>query len=292
MEPRHIALLVFTMVVWGINIIVNKVVVDAVPPVFFAALRFVVMIGCLFPWLKIVRGRMKEVVLIALTANVMHYAFFFTALRLAEDASVLAIVTQLNVPFVAILGFLLLGERLGWQRALAAAVAFSGVAIISFDPRVLSYFQAVSMTVVAVISYAYAAILIRRLAGVSVLQLQAWLALFSMPGLMAVSLLTETDQVNALANADIGVLFFILYSALGGSVFCHCVMTYLYQRYPVSEVVTYTLISPVVSVIAGVAWLGDQLSLRVIVGSLITLGGIAIFIECARRVSMRARAAE
>ena len=277
MAPRHLVLLLFTMAVWGINILANKVVVDIVPPLFFAAIRFVLVLACIFPWLRIVPGRMKQVFLLAMLIGCIHFALFFVSLRLADDASVLAIVVQLNMPLVALAGVIFLGERIGWRRAAAMAGAFLGIVIIAFDARVFSYIGAVLIMVLAQIDYALAAVYLRRLQGIGAMQLLAWNAAFAMPVLFGLSFVLETDQWTSLTHMSLLPWACLIFSAVAGTILGHGVMMFLYQRYPVSQVVIYTLVSPVVAVIGGVVLLGDQISLKVALGGLVTLISIALY---------------
>lgn len=285
MAPRHLVLLLFTMVVWGINIVVNKVVVDIVPPLYFTAVRFAIVLACIFPWLRIVPGRMKQVFIIAMLIGGLHFALFFVSLRYADDASVMAIVVQLNMPLVALAGIIFLGERIGWRRAAAMVGAFVGVIVIAFDPRVFSYIGAVLIMILAQVDYAVAAVYLRRLQGVNAMQLLAWNAAFAMPVLFALSAIFETGQWTALSHMGLVPWIYVLYSALGGTILGHGVMMFMYQRYPVLQVVIYTLVSPIVGVVSGVLLLHDHISAKIVIGGLITLGSIAFYFQRAKKVA-------
>ncbi len=292
MAPRHLVLLLFTMVIWGINIVVNKVVVDVMPPLYFAAVRFVIVLACIFPWLKIVRGRMKDVFIVAMLIGGLHFALFFTSLHYAEDASVMAIVVQLNMPLVALAGIIFLGERIGWRRAAAMVGAFVGIVIIAFDPRVFSYIGAVLIMVLAQVDYAVAAVFLRRLEGVNSMRLLAWNAAFATPVLFLLSAIFETGQWTALTHMGLLPWGCLFYSALGGTILGHGVMMFMYQRYPVLQVVIYTLVSPIVAVTAGVLLLHDHISAKVIVGGLVTLGSIAFYFKRAKKIAEEKTAPE
>jgi O-acetylserine/cysteine efflux transporter len=287
MPPRHLVLLLFTMVVWGANIIANKVVVDVVPPLYFAAIRFVIVLACIFPWLRIVPGRMKQVFVIAMMIGGLHFALFFVSLKMAGDASVIAIVVQLYMPLGALAGVIFLGERIGWRRVVAMIGAFAGIVIIAFDPRVFSYIGAVIIMVVAQVVYAIAAVLLRRLQGVGVMQLQAWNAAFAMPVLFGLSFLLESNQWTALTHMSLVPWACVLFSALGGTILGHGVMMFLYQRYPVSQVVIYTLVSPVVAVIGGIVFLHDHMSVKIGIGALVTLVSLGFYFWRVQKLAER-----
>ena len=290
MAPRHLALLIFTMVIWGSNILANKVVVDIVPPLYFAAVRFVLVLACIFPWLRIVPGRMKEILVLALLIGCIHFGLFFVSLRLADDASVLAIVTQLNMPLVALAGIIFLGERIGWRRAAAMAGAFTGVVILAFDARVFSYIGAVLLMVLAQIDYALAAVYLRRLQGINAMQLLAWNAAVATPVLFGLSFFLESNQWESLTHMSWLPWACLFFSAIGGTILGHTVMMFMYQRYPVSQVVIYTLVSPLVAVTGGIVLLGDHVSMKIALGGLVTLGSIALYFRRVRKLAEQSAA--
>ena len=68
MTLPHFGLAVLVTVLWGFNVVVTKWGVDMMPPVFFAGMRFFVVAVLLAPFLKPVKGQMRRVVGIGLTA--------------------------------------------------------------------------------------------------------------------------------------------------------------------------------------------------------------------------------
>ena len=60
----------------------------------------------------------------------IQYSLTFTGVS-GVDAGLAALVMQLEVPFLVLLGALFLGERPGLRRWLGMAVAFAGVGLIA-----------------------------------------------------------------------------------------------------------------------------------------------------------------
>ena len=129
---------------------------------------------------------------------------------------------------------------------------------------------------VAMLSMALAQVLMRGLRDVGIFNLQAWVALVSAPALLAMSLLIETGQFEAMAGASLTGWAALAYTAIGSSLIGFAGMYYLLRRYPVSLVTPMFLLAPIFAVIFGVTLLGDVLTVRVMIGAAITLLGVLV----------------
>jgi len=273
--PQHLLLLIGISIAWGMNFVVAKLGLSEIPPLLFTTLRFTVIAVLLVPFLKWAPGQMRILLVIALTAGGFHFALMFGGIALT-DASVAAVVVQLNVPFATFLSIVFLGEVVGWQRWIGLAFAFGGVAFISFDPQVFSYIFGVMLMAGGAFSMAVAMIFMRRIEGVGAMQLQAWLAVISFPLVGVLSLSFESRQVETVLAAPLWAWGTVAYSAIIASIFGHAGMYYLIQRYEVSLVGPLTLLAPVLGIIFSVSLLGEGLTWRIVVGALVTLAGVAI----------------
>jgi O-acetylserine/cysteine efflux transporter len=276
MTPKHLALALLVNVLWGCNLVAGKIGVTHFPPLYFSGLRFVLVALLLVPWIRPQPGRMRQVALIALTAGALHFSLLFIGMRLSGDVSSVAIVVQLNVPFATLLAVLLLGERIGWRRALAIAVAFGGVVVIGFDPRAFGYLDGLLMIAAAAFVWALSQVLMRELSGVGVFALQGWIALISAPVMFALSFLLEEGQLAATLAANAEAIGALAYAAVLGSIFGHGAIYFLLTRYPVSTVSPMLLLTPIVGVVAGVVVLGDVVTLQIAFGGVLTIAGVAV----------------
>jgi O-acetylserine/cysteine efflux transporter len=275
MQPAHFLLLVAICAVWGFNFVASKVGVNQFPPLFFVGLRFGILLLCLLPFLRWAPGRMRDVILIALFNGAFHFGLLFVGIALTE-ASVVAIVVQLNAPFATMLSIVLLGEVVRWRRWTGIALTFLGVAIISVEPHVLDAPAGVLFSAAAALSGAVAAILMRRLTNVGAFQLQSWTALVTAPALLAASFLLETGQGEAIASADLMAWGALLYTTFGASLIGHNVYYWLLQRYEVSLLAPLTLLSPILGVFFGITILDEPLTSRIALGAAIAFAGVTI----------------
>ncbi len=276
MQARHLALMLLINLVWGFNLVSGKVGVTEFSPLLFTTLRFVVLGLVLAPFLRIHRGQMALVFGIAMTMGGLHFALLFIGMALADDVSAVAVAIQLAVPLATVLSVVFLGERLGLPRIAGITLAFAGVMIMAFDPRVFSYLDGLALTVAAALCGAIGMLLMRRIRGVGVFQMQVWLAVFSLPLLLVLTLLLEHDHAAQLMQAPTVGWAAVLYTALAASLIGHGGLYFLLQRYPVTLVAPQTLLASLFAVVFGVTLLGDTLTPRMVAGGLITLIGVFI----------------
>ena len=284
LHGRDLALLVGMNLIWGLNLVVSKIGVGEFAPIFFTAMRFGSLALFLVPMLRIHRGQMKNLLVAALLTGPLSFGLLFTGISRAQDASTVAIATQLGVPFSTVLSVWLLGEHIHWRRVLGIVLAFSGVVIIGFDPRVFAYRDGLGLVIASSFVAALGLIFVKRLSGVRPLELQAWIASVGGPVLLLMSLLLESGQRQSLLTATWKGWAALAFTAVLSSLIAHSAWYYLISRYPVTRLSPITLLSPLFGVFFGVTLLGDQLTARMLAGGAVTLAGVFIVVLRERRI--------
>jgi O-acetylserine/cysteine efflux transporter len=282
MNFRDFILLFAVCLVWGLNIVVTRwVVTDAgVPPVFFAGLRFAGIALVLAAFLRPLPGELKTLFIIAMCIGAVHFALLFVGLANAE-ASAVAVVGQLGVPFSTLLSMAFLGETVGWRRGLGIMLAFAGSVLIAIDPEGMALSFGLVYVVISAFIGACGGILMKRIAPMSAFRMQAWIGLFSFAPLLAFSFVTETGQVASFVAGGWMVWLATAFAVLGVSIFGHGAFYSLIKRYDVSLLSPLTLMTPIWGVVFAITLLGEELSLRLVVGGAISLSGV--FVIAVRR---------
>ena len=113
MKIRDFLLLVLICLVWGYSNVLSKIVVGnwAVPPLFFAAIRFLVVIAATLPWLLPMPRPRWRIVVIGILMGAGNFALLFIGLQTASPSAA-AVVIQIGVPFTTLLSIVMLGERI------------------------------------------------------------------------------------------------------------------------------------------------------------------------------------
>jgi O-acetylserine/cysteine efflux transporter len=281
---RDLALLIGMNLIWGLNLIASKIGVGQFPPIFFTALRFGSLALFLVPMLRVHRGQMVNLFAAAMLTGPATFALLFAGIFLAQDAATVAVASQMGVPFSTLMSVMFLGETIRWRRTLGIVLAFAGIVIISFDPRVFAYWEGLMLVLGSCFVGSLGLIFIKRLKNIRALELQAWIAAAGGPILLLLSLSLESHQGQALHNANWqgwGALFF---TTVLSSLIAHTGWYYLVGRYPVTSLSPITLLSPLFGVAFGVTMLHDHLTTRMLLGGAVTLIGVFIVLLREKRL--------
>jgi O-acetylserine/cysteine efflux transporter len=273
---RDLAFLILINLIWGANLIASKIGVGQFPPIFFTALRFGLVAVLLLPFLRVHPGQMRALLSAALLTGPASFALLFLGVYYVKDASMVAVASQLGVPFSTLLSVWLLGETIRWRRRLGIALSFAGIMIIGFDPRVFDYWQGLMLVVASCFMGALGLIFMKRLRNIGALQVQSWVAVVGGPVLFLLSLATESGQWESAHNADWHGWGALLFTTVFSSLVAHTGWYYLVSRYPVTSLSPLTLLSPLFGVVFGVTLLDDHLTPRMLVGGAVTLVGVLI----------------
>jgi O-acetylserine/cysteine efflux transporter len=197
-------------------------------------------------------------------------------MMVSDNISALAIAGQLGAPFALILAVIFLKERIGVTRIAGMALAFFGVMLLVFDPAAVDEKAGLALTAVASLIWAVCSLIQRRLIGVPVLTIYAWVGCIGTLALLPISLVFEPESMARLPELPLSAFGWLLFSALGSTVIGQGAMSLLLQRHPVSTVVPLTLATPVIAVIAASFYFDTPLTPITIIGGLIVMSGIAI----------------
>ena len=282
---RDLSLLIGMNLIWGLNLISSKIGVGQFPPIFFTALRFGSLALFLVPMLRIHRGQMTNLFAAAMLTGPAAFALLFAGIFLTEDAATVAVATQMSVPFSTLMSVLFLGETIRWRRIMGIVLAFAGIVIISFDPRVFAYWEGLALVVCSSFVSSLGLIFLKRLKGISPLELQSWIALAGGAILLALSLALEAGQMTAVRNATWEGWGALIFTTVMSSLIAHTAWYYLVSRYPVTSLSPLTLLSPLFGIFFGVTLLHDQLTARMLVGGAVTLVGVLIVVLREQRIA-------
>ncbi len=282
-KPRHLWLLVAINALWGLNIVAVKLSADRFPPVFLSYMRFLIVGLVVWPWLRIRRGEMRWLLTAATCSGGFQFALMYSGVALSGSMSSVALASQLGVPFATLLSVTFLGERIHWRRWIGIGMSFAGVAVIGFSPEVFHSWPGLALIVIAALIGAVGLVAIKRVHELEPLELQAWLAWGSIPVLLPLSFALEDGQSASLASAGAIGWGALLYSALLASLVAHTAYFAMIRRYPVTSVAPFTVLSPLFSIFFSVLLLGDVLDGRMIVGGLLTLGGVTVILVRERK---------
>lgn len=274
MGARDILLALVVQVIWGLNIVVAKAGVEALPPMFFTTLRFALVAVLVVPFFRVPWHALKGLLLLSFTFGTLHFGLLFTGLT-GMGAAAAAIVIQLGPPFAVLLGAAVFKEKLGPKRLLGTALAFSGVILLAGEPTVPSITPLLIM-IGAAFGWALSNVVVKQLPEVNPVLMTGWLSLMAVPQVGLLSLLLEDGQFAALASADWRGWSAIVYTAVAASIIAHSLWYGLVRRHEMGQVTPFGLLAPVLGIVAAIVLLDEPLTWQKVVGGTITLVGVTI----------------
>ena len=225
---------------------------------------------------------------IAIVAAAIQYSLTFTGVK-GLEAGLASIIVQLEVPFLVILGALLLREKPGYKKWIGIAISFVGVAIMSQQDELSGSFISITLVLSGCFAWALGQVMIRKLKDVSGMQVTAWIAVFAAPQLFFMSAVFEDGQVEAIRTANPLVWWTVLYLGLIMTCLGYYFWNTLIRHHDVSKVAPFLLLLPVFSVLGGNVFLGETITLEKFYGGTTILFGIGIITMNARLSSVFSR---
>ncbi|MBU2136253.1 MAG: DMT family transporter [Alphaproteobacteria bacterium] len=277
MALRDFALIVLVCLIWASNNIISKYVVAdlAVPPLFYAAVRFALVSLITLPWLLPMPRPRWRLLVVALLMGGGNFALLFIGLQTAT-ASAAAVVIQLGVPITTVLSMVMLGEQVRWRRGIGITLTLSGALLVMWDPGGFVVSTGLLFVVAAAFLGSLGAVMMKQMGGVRPLQFQAWVGFASVWPLAALSIVLEPGQVQAGLAAGWPFLAAVVFSAVVVSVAAHTAYYGLIQRYEANLISPLTLMTPLATIALGVAIMSDPFGPRMAVGTAVALAGVLI----------------
>ena len=274
MNSKQILLALIVPITWGLGFTLAKIGMEQFSALLIMSIRFGIA-GLVLVWFtKPPWGHMREIFVVALIGSTIQYGLTYNGLK-GIDASTAAILVQLEGPILALMGTVLLKEKLGLTRALGMGFAFLGVFIIAGEPRLDGHIDSVILLVAGSTVWAVAQIMISRLKGLSGITILAWVAIMATPQMLIASLILEDGQWQAITSASLIDWSIIFYLAFIMTVVGYSVWYHLLSSVDVSQVSPFLMLLPITSIIAGMVLLDEKLTLSMIIGGLMIMTGVA-----------------
>lgn len=277
MKPSDLVLAVPVMMIWGGNFVAVRIGVLEMPPIFFVSLRFACVFLLLVPFVSWPRGRLRDLVVLSFFLGTLHFALTFTASRYIE-AGTMAIVSQLQAVFAALLARLWFNERLkalGWT---GMAIALAGIVLIAGEPAVGVGLWALPVAVLGYFGNALYQAHLKRVKSLAPNELNCWVSLLIVPQTLALSLALEHDQWEAIRDISwigFGALF---YQVIPMVMISYWVWYRLLYRYPLTRVAPFQMLMPVFGMLAGTLLLSEPLTTLKVIGGAATVIGVSMIV--------------
>jgi len=286
---RDAALALAVVFVWGTNFVVIKLGLNALPPLFFATLRFffVFVPACFFlPRPGSVGESQSDkkyvawsnLALYGVCIGLIQFGLLFIAMNGQISPGLASLVVQMQVFFTIALAMLRTGERLKAHQIAAFALAAAGMGIIATHNGQGASLLGVALVLIAAMGWALGNQAGREAGPVNMLAYVVWAAPFAFPPLLALSLILEGPAaiIAGIHRASFTTWAAVAYQSAGNTMFGYACWAWLLSRYPAATVAPMSLLVPVIGFAASATILGEPLPLWKIGATLLIMTGLAV----------------
>lgn len=283
----HRLLFLLMSVIWGVTWISTKAGLGAVPPLFFGAVRYVLVCAVLVTVVGNLRatfggGRAMRIVVTGLLVIVATYGLLYWGMLFVPSGVAGVVNMSMNPVFFFALAILFGQERATWRHGAALALGIAGVLILfsskaSFGGTTMELWGAAAV-VLASLAYCLGSVLTRPLLrDVKPLDLTTAQSVVGAVGLTVLSLALEPVSLATfkalLAPAPLAGLLFVV---IAGTFIAYTIFLHLMRDWGASRAGLYSFVSPVVALVLGAVVYGEPLTWREMLGAALMLVAAAI----------------
>lgn len=253
------------IVIWGLNFVVMKTGLQSLSPMMLGALRF--MAASLPFVLFVPRPALpwRHVLAYGLAQGVGQFGLLFLGLRLGMTAGMASVVMQTQAFFTLIMAATLLGERARPAQWLGLSVAFVGLLMIAGahgEGALQMTLAGFVLTLGAAFMWAVSNLVARQAARTGTYEPFSFIVWSSLVPIVPFLLLSAAvdgpaSMAAQIARFDGRALFAVLYLALLATLLAYSLWTRLLQRHPAGRVTPFSLLVPVVGLVAAMTLLGE-----------------------------------
>jgi drug/metabolite transporter (DMT)-like permease len=273
--------------IWGTTWIFIKVGLDDLPPIAFAASRFLLAIAILFVVIRVQKiplpSTAREWRLIALT-GVLQFSINYSMVFWSERyiTSGLAAVLQASITvFGLILAWIFLpNERITRLKIFAVAIGIVGVAIIFIDQlkvqSLMAFLGSIGI-VVGAYAAAQASILVKAKGGAfHPAALVFCQMICGLPPVILYSLFAEGNPINFHWTWKATVC--VLYLSVAGTIAAFWLYYWLLSRIESTRAMMISLVTPLLAVVIGSIFLGETLPPQTSLGGFLIIAAIGLIV--------------
>ncbi len=259
------------VLIWGLNFVAMKVSLRDFTPFQLGAVRYLFAALPLVLLVKRPQMPMRWLLYYGLAQGVGQFGLLFTALQAGMTAALASVLMQTQVFFTALLGVLLLHERIAGPLRVGLALAAIGLACFALNYLVADSAGSMTTAVGLVLNLCAAAmwassnIIARKVQqahpNFDALQFVVWSSLVPILPFALMSLVFDPPALRwQWLHASAGAWAGAAYLGWIATVLAYAMWTGLFKRHPANRVAPFSLGVPVVGLAAGVGLLGERIT--------------------------------
>jgi O-acetylserine/cysteine efflux transporter len=274
----HILLALAVVAVWGTNFVVIKIGLEHLPPLLFAALRFLFALLPAAFFLKRPQVPWRNLAAYGVFIGVGQFGMLYMAINGYISPGLASLVVQMQVFFTILLSIWIEGEQVRAYQWLGLVLAIAGIAVIALNTGGSATFLGLGLVLIAAAGWSGGNIVARRAGQVNMLAYVVWASLFSMPPLFLLSLAVEGWPAiqQGLSDATAVTWAAVLWQSVGNTLFGYAAWAWLLARHPAATISPMALLVPVFGMGASALILGEGLPSWKLGAAALVMIGLAI----------------
>ncbi len=292
---------VILCIVWGTTWIFIKVGLEDLPPITFAAARFILAVLLLSP--LVVAGRLpiprtkREWRLIALTGFLqfsINYSLVFWSEQYITSGLAAVLQAMITVFGLLLAWIFLPSERITKLKIFAVVVGIIGVAVIFIDQLKIENamaFAGSAAIVIGAYAAAQASILVKaKGSGLHPASLVFWQMICGLPAIVLYASIAEGNPLTL--NWTWRAILCVLYLTVAGTIAAFWLYYWLLSRIESTKAMMISLVTPLIAVIIGGIFLNETLPPQTIFGGLLIIVSIGLIVTRKRKLEPQINADE
>ncbi|CAN7305289.1 EamA family transporter [Phenylobacterium sp. LjRoot219] len=292
LPPLHLLLAIAIVAVWGVNFVVIKAALEALPPLTLAALRFTVALIPAVFFLKRPDVPWRNLAAYGLLIGVGQFGLIFIALRGHISPGLASLVAQMQVFFTIGMAVMISGERLRAHHLAALLLAAAGLGWLMLHANGDVTPLGLILTLLSAAAWAGGNVVTRATPKANMLAYVVWASLFSVPPLFLLAFAFEgwTAVTQSIVHASPATWAAVAWQAYGNTLFGYGMWAWLLARHPAATISPLSLLVPVFGMGASAVLLAEPLQPWKLTAAALVLGGLVVNMV-GPRLAQRRRAA-
>lgn len=277
-SPRDIALGILVVAIWAMHTIVIKLIIAEIEPVTALMVRLAISSLIFLPFLRWTDKKTFFLLFqISFLMAFCHWGTLFWSLE-RLGASISVIIMQTQIIFAIIWGIILFGERIGWRSGLGVGMGVLGVIVLVGMPAQPPSLPGVSVLILSMIFVSLCYARMKVLKGVGMMNYLAHLNLLSLIPVTLLAFTMERPLAFDWGGINYINLIWPFIFQIGVVSYSHILWQKLLSRNAMSVLPNLILLMPFFGVLMAMAFLGEKITLSMVMGGLITTGGVGIIL--------------
>ncbi|ASQ45942.1 EamA family transporter [Legionella clemsonensis] len=289
MPVSHILLALLVALVWGINFLFVKLSLEEISPLFLCTLRFLLAsIPAVF-FIKPPAVPFKLVLSYGLIMFALQFSLLFLGMHAGMTPGMASLLIQVQVFFSVFFASVFLKEQPNPLQILGALVAFIGIGLVALhldsNISVLGFILILGSAA----TWGIGNLITKKATKVNMIALVVWGSFVAIIPMFLITLTFEgatsvINTYNHLTWRGLSSLAYIVYISTWVG---YGVWNWLVSRYPVSMIVPFTLLVPVVGILSSVIILGEPFQRWKLAAGLLVISGLCINVLSNRLLNIK-----